>query len=91
MNHKKLFKQARARIKCYGYVGLDFNMAVICIIAKRYKSYKVAFQCKDNYHEKLDYWARKRSFGEVHYGSEDEILQAANKHWNEEEQFPELI
>lgn len=74
----KLAEAANEEIRQHGMVGLDFNMAVICICAKRTCD-KVHFKSGGalDYNGKVDYWARKRDFGEVHFDSEDAIIKRA--------------
>lgn len=82
MNKLKLFNFYRNRIKQNSYIGLDFNMAVCCIIAKRTKL-KMSFMPHGSlsYEEKLEGWAKIRHFGEVWFGTEDQILKAAWKNY----------
>ena len=64
-----------------GYVGIDFRMAVLCIIAQR-TGYKVKFPDGGvPYDEKLAYWARKRHFGECWFDNKEALLKAAFKRY----------
>lgn len=79
MNLNELFDAAQKDLKLNGFVGMDYNMAVICIIAKKLNK-RVNFMFGgSSYESKLDYWARKRDFGHLQVSSEDELLEHA---WN---------
>ena len=79
----KLFDAVKADYKVNGFVGMDFNMAVMCIISKRIKERGVTFMSGGDTHQnKLDYWARRRNFGHLQVGSEDELLEFAAKKYN---------
>jgi hypothetical protein len=75
----KLFNKANKDFWNNGYVGLDYNMAVMCICAKRLNR-KIEFCAGgESYESKLDYWARKRHFGHLTVDSEDDLLTHAIK------------
>lgn len=79
----KLFNSAQLDLKQNGFIGLDYNMAVICIISKRI-NLPVKFQRGNStlsYHQKLDYWASKRNFAHLQVASDDELLQHAMKEY----------
>jgi hypothetical protein len=79
-----LMEKAKSDLKLNGFVGMDYNMAVICSIAKRTGT-KVQFMQGDgklSYEEKLEYWSRKRDFCHLHVGSEEELLKHAAKEYN---------
>ena len=81
MNLTLLFETAQKDLKSSGMVGLDYKMSVICNCAKRTGA-KVPFQTgvRDiGYDNKLNYWANKLHFGEVQFGSADELLANAYK------------
>ena len=62
---RRLMEIANTRIGQMGYVGLDLNMAVKCIVQRR-----LGIEWSHN-----DYWADRRSFCHYHPSSEDEILR----------------
>jgi len=69
-----ILKVHQAKYKRDGYVGMDFNMAVITILAKR---------GVDTGHpwipHQLEYWSGKRHFCELHCDSEDDVLRHAHE------------
>lgn len=74
----ELFDKVKLDLRRGGYVGMDFNMAVLCIISKRTTERKIQFmKGGDSYEQKVEYWASKRYFGEISFDSEDAILKAA--------------
>lgn len=86
MNLDELYKGALAALNESGFVGMDFNMAVLCICAKR-TGQKVEFAkgrvpatgLEPTYEAKLEYWASKYRW---HYASEDDILKAAEERYH---------
>lgn len=73
-----LFNAAYADQLAQGFVGMDFRMAVLCIIALRTGRAMTFRQGVGKTHEeKLHYWASKRHFCELPFSSEDEILEHA--------------
>ena len=79
MDLEKLFNAAKKDLKLNGFVGMDYNMAVICIIAKKLNKRVNFLFGGGSYESKLDYWARKRHFGHLQVNSEDELLEHAWK------------
>lgn len=90
MNLDALFDAVKSDLQQNGFVGMDYNMCVLCIIAKR-TGKKLEFQkgrapatgTEKTYEEKLDYWARKvRWFDHIKVSTEDEMLAHAAKKYN---------
>jgi hypothetical protein len=75
-NLNDLFDFFQSKTDRDGYVGLDFNMAILCIISKRTGRF-VEFIILEDYKNKIEYWASKRHFGEVHFPSEEKMLERA--------------
>ncbi len=85
MDLEKLFDLAKADLDQNGFVGMDYNMAVLCIISKRISSRKVTFTTGGFSHDaKVEYWASKRHFGHLQVASEDELLAHASKEYKTE-------
>lgn len=83
MDLNKLFDCALEDYKKNGYIGMDFNMAVMCICSKRLNK-KFNFMVGKNdipYDEKIEYWAGKRNFGHLQVNSEDDLLKHAEKEY----------
>ena len=62
---------------------MDYNMAVICIIAKRTDE-TLPFAKGDgskSYNDKIEYWASKRDFCHLHVISEDALIEHALKEY----------
>jgi hypothetical protein len=82
----KLIKAAQANLAEMGFVGLDYNMAVICICA-RLTNFRVKFMGgtendDDNvYQRKLSYWISKRDFCHLHVDSEEALIDHAMKEY----------
>lgn len=81
MDLQKLFDAANEDFWANGYVGLDFNMAVMCVIAKRTGTPMVFQLGGGTYEFKLNYWASKRTFGHLTVKDEDELLTVAAKRY----------
>lgn len=84
----RLFDAAKADLDEQGFVGMDYNMCVLCIIAQRtgrklkfMKGRVPATGMEQTYEAKLDYWARKRHFGHLQVASEDDMLAHAAKEY----------
>ena len=88
MDLNALFDAAKADLDKNGFVGMDYNMCVLCIIAKR-TGRKLQFAqgrvpatgMELSYEDKLDYWARKRHFGHLQVRDEDDMLAHAAKEY----------
>lgn len=80
MTDTEVVKRAEAAILKHGYVGLDLNMAAMCICARRSGITLHRHSQRPgarNYAGFLDYWARKREFGHLRCGTEQEVVEAA--------------
>lgn len=84
MNYKKLkllLSAAQEDLKQNGFIGMDYNMAVICIIARKL-NIKLNFKSGgSNYDTKIEYWASKRTFAHLRVSSEDKLIEHALKEY----------
>lgn len=78
---KNLFEAARADFDLNGFVGCDYNMAVMCICAKKTGIQMNFMTGGGSYESKLEYWASKRNFGHLQVSSEDDLIQHAMKEY----------
>lgn len=85
---KKLFDATKANLDEYGFVGMDYNMCVLCVIARR-TGRKLKFMegripatgMERTYDDKLTYWIGKLQWMN-HVHTEDELLADAAKRYN---------
>lgn len=93
VTNEELFSFYKKELDANGYCGIDFRMAVLCILAKRNKNLKVEFmqgESKLTYENKLDMWACKRHFGELYFDTEDQILEHARKCFKERTKYDSI-
>jgi hypothetical protein len=78
MTDEEILKATRANILRSGYVGLDLNMAAMCIVARR-NNWKLPFRSvhprlERSYDEKVAYWADRRDFDHHRCRSEQDVI-----------------
>ena len=75
MSLNKLAEIYYFKLKENGYVGLDFNMALLCNL--ELKGIKTKLEFSGDRSNSINYWASKRRFGEILVNSADDIIKLA--------------